>query len=54
MVLGVKEELDKHGMFINVIRSNLFEINSCDEHAWYRCPKIPTDTDDRIGVRRNP
>ena len=25
MLFGVKEELDKHGMFINVIRSNLFE-----------------------------
>jgi len=54
MLFGVKEELDKHGMFINVIRSNLFEVNLCEGNAKLRCPKIPKDTDARIGVRRDP
>ncbi|RLB99112.1 MAG: hypothetical protein DRH34_13085 [Deltaproteobacteria bacterium] len=54
MLFGVKEELDKHGMFINVIRSNLFEVNLCEGHAKFCCPKIPKDTDARIGVRRDP
>jgi hypothetical protein len=54
MLFGVKQQLDKHGMFINVIRSNLFEINLCEGHARFSCPKIPKDTDARIGVRRNP
>jgi len=53
-LFSVKEELDKHGMVINVLRSNLFEINLCEGHAKFRCPKIPTDTDARIGVRRDP
>ncbi len=54
MLFGVKEELDKHKMAINVIRSNLFEIDPCEGHAKFRCPKIPKDTDARIGVRRDP
>jgi len=54
MLFGVKEELDKQGMFINIIRSNLFEVNLCEGHAKFRCPKIPKDTDARIGVRRDP
>ena len=54
MLFGVKEELDKQGMGINVIRSNLVEINPCEGHAKFKCPKIPTDIDARIGVRRDP
>ena len=54
MLFGVKKELDKQGMFINVIRSNLFEVNLCEGHARFSCPKIPKDTDARIGVRRDP
>ena len=54
ILFGVKQELDKQGMFINVIRSNLFEINPCEGHAKFRCPKIPKDTDARIGVRMDP
>ncbi|MBU2454622.1 MAG: hypothetical protein KJ668_15050 [Proteobacteria bacterium] len=54
MLFGVKEELDKQRMVINVIRSNLFEINPCEGYAKFRCPKIPKDTDARIGVRRDP
>jgi len=54
MFFDVKEELDKNGMFINVIRSNLFEVNLCEGHAKFKCPRIPKDTDARIGVRRDP
>ena len=54
MLFGVKEELDKQGMFINVIRSNLFEIDPFEGHGKLKCPKIPKDTDARIGVRRDP
>jgi len=54
LLFGVKEELDKHGIFINVIRSNLFEVDLCEGHAKFCCPKIPKDTDARIGVRRDP
>ena len=54
MLFGVKQELDKQGMFINVIRSNLFEIDPFKGHGKLKCPKIPKDTDARIGVRRDP
>jgi len=54
LIFGMKEELDKQGMVINVIHSNLFEINPCEGNAKFRCPKIPKDTDARIGVRRDP
>ena len=54
MLFGVKQELDKQGMFINVIRSNLFEIDPFEGHGKLKCPKIPKDTDARIGVRRDP
>jgi hypothetical protein len=54
MLFGVKEELDKHRMCINVLRSNLFEINLSQGSATFKCPKIPKDTDARIKVRRDP
>ena len=54
MVFGVKEELDKQQMCINVIRSNLTEINPSEGNGCFTCPKIPKDTDARIGVRRDP
>jgi hypothetical protein len=54
MLFGVKEELDKHRMCINVLRSNLVEINPDKGSATFKCPKIPKDTDARIGVRRDP
>ncbi|MBU2455624.1 MAG: hypothetical protein KJ668_20140 [Proteobacteria bacterium] len=54
MLFGVKEELDKHRMCINVLRSNLFEINPCEGSVKFKCPKLPKDTDARIGVRRDP
>ncbi len=54
MLFGAKEELDRQGMFINVTRSNLFEIDPFEGHGKLKCPKIPKDTDARIGVRRDP
>jgi hypothetical protein len=41
-------------MCINVIRSNLTEISPSEGYGCFTCPKIPKDTDARIGVRRDP
>jgi len=50
----VKEDLDKQHLCIQTIRSNLFYINPYDASITIRCPKLPKDTDARIGVRRDP
>jgi len=50
----VKEDLDKQHLCIQTIRSNLFYINPDDASITIRCPKLPKDTDARIGVRRDP
>ena len=54
MLFNVAEELDKHGLFIDTIRSNITDINLESGDTILRCPKIPRDTDAKIGVRRNP
>jgi len=50
----VKEDLDKQHLCIQTIRPNLFYINPNDASITIRCPKLPKDTDARIGVRRDP
>ena len=50
----VAEELVKQHLCIQTIRSNLFYINPDDASITIRCPKLPKDTDARIGVRRDP
>ena len=50
----VKENLDKQHLCIQTIRSNLFCINPDDASITIHCPKLPKDTDARIGVRRDP
>ena len=53
MLFGVAE-LDKHDLFIDIIRSNITDINLESGDVILRCPKIPKDTDAKVGVRRNP
>jgi len=54
MLFNVAKELDKHNLFIDTIRSNITDINLESGDVILRCPKIPKDTDAKIGVRRNP
>ena len=53
ILFGVKEELDKQQLCINTIRSNALFFSD-DGAMTICCPKLPKDTDARIGVRRNP
>ena len=54
MLFKVKENLDKQNLCINTIRSNVSCINLNDGSMTMGCPKLPKDTDAKIGVRRNP
>jgi len=54
ILFDVKEELDKQNLYINTIRSNVSSINFDDDSITICCPKLPKDTDAKIGVRRNP
>jgi hypothetical protein len=54
ILFGVKEELDRQNLCINNIRSNVSSINFDDGSMTMCCPKLPKDTDARIGVRRDP
>jgi len=54
ILFDVKEDLAKQQLCINTIRSNVSLININDDTMIICCPKLPKDTDARIGVRRNP
>jgi hypothetical protein len=54
IVFDVFEELEKQQLCIKKIRSNVTAINPDDGSITISCPKLPKDTDARIGVRRNP
>jgi hypothetical protein len=54
ILFDVKEELDKQQLCINTIRSNVSCINFGDGSMTMVCPKLPKDTDARIGVRKDP
>jgi hypothetical protein len=54
ILFDVKEVLDKQQLCINTIRSNVSCINLDDGSMTMCCPKLPKDTDAKIGVRRNP
>lgn len=53
-LFGVEQELDKQHLCLQTIRSNVSSINPNDNSITIRCPKLPKDTDARIGVRRDP
>jgi hypothetical protein len=54
ILFGVEEELNKQQLCINTLRSNVSSINFDDGSMSISCPKLPKDTDARIGVRRDP
>jgi hypothetical protein len=54
ILFGVDQELDKQGLCLHTMRSNVLNVNPDDGAMTICCPKLPKDTDARIGVRRNP
>jgi hypothetical protein len=54
ILFDVKQILDKQQLCINTIRSNVSFINIDQDVMTISCPKLPKDTDARIGVRRDP
>ena len=54
-IFGVDEELKSHGLDVIIRRINFHSI-SLDQidSFFFRCPKLPSDPEARIGVRRNP
>jgi len=54
LLFDVKEGLDKQQLCINTLRSNVSNVNFDNGTITISCPKLPKDTDARIGVRRDP
>ena len=54
ILFGVEAELQKQQLCLQTIRSNVSSINFDDGSITICCPKLPKDTDARIGVRRDP
>jgi len=53
ILFGVKDELDRQKLCIQTITSNLCAIDA-NGAMTISCPRLPKDTDARIGVRRHP
>jgi len=54
-IFGVDEELKAHGLDVIVRKIHLHSINIDQiDSFFFRCPKLPSDMEARIGVRRNP
>lgn len=54
ILFDVDEILQRQQLCINTLRSNVTNINLNDGTMTICCPKLPKDTDARIGVRRDP
>ncbi len=54
ILFGVEQQLNRQQLCINTLRSNVTNIDFNDGSITICCPKLPKDTDARIGVRRNP
>ena len=54
ILFGVNDELERQGLCIQTVRTNILDVNPDDGSMTISCPKLPKDTDARIGVRRNP
>jgi hypothetical protein len=54
ILFGVQQQLNRQLLCINTLRSNVTNINFNDGSMTICCPKLPKDTNARIGVRRNP
>ena len=54
-IFGVDEELKSHGLDVSIrkIHFHSIDIDQIDSF-FFRCPKLPSDMEARIGVRRNP
>lgn len=53
-LFGVQEELQKQNLKLQTIRSNACYVDAMTGSFTFSCPKLPKDTDARIGVRRDP
>jgi hypothetical protein len=53
ILFGVDDELTKQNLCINTIRSNVVHIDPLTGSITIQCPKLPKDTDAKIGVRRD-
>jgi len=53
ILFGVKDELAEQNLCIRTIRSQVTHIDPLSGSITIRCPKLPKDTDARIGVRRD-
>jgi hypothetical protein len=54
ILFRVNDELERQDLCIETLRSNITDIDPDDGSITISCPKLPKDTDARIGVRRNP
>jgi hypothetical protein len=54
IMFRMEKELDKHRLCIHTLRSAVTGVNPYDGSMTICCPKLPKDTDARIGVRRHP
>lgn len=54
ILFGVDQQLQQQQLCINALRSNVTNINFSDGSMTICCPRLPKDTDARIGVRRDP
>ena len=54
ILFGVENELEKHQLCIHTLRSAVTAMNFGDGSMTMVCPKLPKDTDARIGVRKDP
>lgn len=54
-IFGVDEELKSHGLDVSIRKIHFHSINLDQiDSFFFRCPKLPSDMEARIGVRRNP
>ncbi|MFP4038004.1 MAG: hypothetical protein ACLFUE_10820, partial [Desulfobacteraceae bacterium] len=55
-IFGLEEELKRAGLDITVKRGILTKIviGESDDTFYFRCPRLPSDLDARVGVRRHP
>ena len=54
-IFGVEDELNTQGLDLVIRKINFHSINIDQiDSFFFRCPKLPSDTEARIGVRRNP
>ena len=53
-LFGLHDELQKQHLKLQTVRSNACSIDATTGDFTFTCPRLPKDTDARIGVRRDP